>query len=223
MPSVRPLLFALLPLFAGCQLLSNFTEQAPASQPRFQGEISQQDGQLLFKPCLGKNSYQLVSAASDLSDEQLQALLNDAGKPLFADLRGMPDAYNPGENKGQLLVSQVYRLQTEGPACDDPNFKQLLVRAHGNEPLWNINIGRQGLVLERLGQPPVALPYLEERLPDGSSSISTEGDGLKLELWLTPQSCSDSMTGNIEHMTAELSLNDEELHGCAAFGARRSD
>ena len=35
MPTVRPLLFALLPLFGGCQLLNSFTEQPPVSEPRF--------------------------------------------------------------------------------------------------------------------------------------------------------------------------------------------
>jgi len=223
MPTVRPLLFALLPLFGGCQLLSSFTEQPPVSEPRFQGEVSQSAGQLQFSPCQGKVSYQLAGEPTRQFSAQIQALLKDSGQPLFADLRGMPASANPGTTDSPLVVSTFYRLQSEGHGCDDPNFRQLLVRAHGNEPLWNLNVSRQGLVLERAGQPSLALPYLEELLPDGSSSISTEADGLKLELWLTPQSCTDSMTGSIEHLTAELRLNDEVLHGCAAYGAKRSD
>ena len=223
MPSVRPLLFALLPLFGGCQLLSSYTEQPPVSQPRFQGEISQYGEQLMFKPCQGKNNYLLQGEVTTQYSAQIQSLIKDSGKPLFADLRGTPQAHDPAGTDGQLEVSKFYRLQSEGPACADPNFKQMLVRAHGNEPVWNVNISRQGLVLERRGQPTVALPYLEEQLADGSSSISTDGDGIKLELWLTPRDCTDSMTGSIEHLSAELTLNGTMLHGCAAYGAKRSD
>lgn len=219
MSTVRPLLFALLPLFGGCQLLSGFTEQATVTEPRFQGEVRRYAGQLQFTPCQSKISYQLEGETTSL----IEALLSDSGKPLFADLRGMPASANPGTTDSPLVVSSFYRLQSEGHGCDDPNFQKLLVRAHGNEPLWNLNISRQGLVLERAGKPSLALPYLEELLPDGSSSISTEADGLKLELWLTPQSCTDSMTGSIEHLSAELTLNGESLKGCAAYGAKRSD
>ena len=223
MSTVRPLLFALLPLFGGCQLLSSFTETAPVTEPRFQGKVSQVAGQLQFTPCQGNVSYQLAGEQTRLFSAQIQALLSDSGKPLFADLRGMPTSPNPGTTDSPLVVSRFYRLQSEGHGCDDPNFKQLLVRAHGNEPAWNVNISRQGMVLERMGQPSLALPYLEEQLPDGSFSVNTEADGLKLELWLTPQSCTDSMTGSIEHLSAELTLNGEALKGCAAYGAKRSD
>ena len=223
MSSVRPLLFALLPLFGGCQLLGSGTEHPATSQSRFQGQLSQSGDSLVFKPCQGKASYQLIGEQANLVAEQAQALLAESSQPLFADLRGIPKTLNTLTSEGSLQLDKVYRLQSEGPGCDDPNFKQLLLRAQGNEPAWNINISREGMVLERLGQPALALPYLEELLPDGSSSISTDADGLKLELWLTPQNCVDKMTGSIEHLTAELKLNDQVLEGCAAYCAKRSD
>jgi putative lipoprotein len=223
MPIVRPLLFALLPLFGGCQLFTVYTEQPLTSQPRFQGELSQSGDKLLFKSCQGKTSYLLVNEPTDAIAEQARTLMADSKQTLFADLSGTPEAFDPLVEEGRLRVTRIYRMQSEGHGCDDPNFKQLLIRAHGNEPAWNVNVSRQGLVLERLGQPSLALPYLEEQLPDGSASISTEADGLKLELWLTPQSCTDSMVDSIEHLTAELRLNDEVLHGCASYGARRSN
>lgn len=221
MSSVRPLAaLAFLPLFSGCQLMHVFSEQPVSSETRFQGEVTERAGQLLFKPCQGKSGYVLQGDAGTDLAATARALLTDSGQPLFADLSGTPEAGSP---EGSLLVSRVYRLQGEGPGCSDPNFKRLLLRAHGNEPGWNINVSSRGMVLERIGQPALALPYLEERLPDGSSSITTDADGLKLELWLTPQHCTDSMTGGLEHLSAELSLNGEILRGCAAYGAMRSD
>lgn len=223
MSTLRPLMFALLPLFAGCQMLNMFTEQPAAHMTRVQGEVSQRAEQLLLKPCQGKTSYLLVGEQSAALAEQATVLFADGGLPLFADLRGTTEPDNSGASEDRLVVGEVYRLQNEGPDCSDPNFKKLLVRANGHEPSWNININSKGLVLERMGQPALALPYLEEQLPDGSSSISTAADGLKLELWLIPQQCTDSMTGSIQHLTAELNLNGEVLRGCASYGAMRGE
>ncbi len=223
MPTLRPLMFVLLPWFAGCQMLNTFTEQPATIQTRVQGEVSQRADHLLLKPCRGKTSYLLVGEQSEALDEQAKVLFADNGKSLFADLRGVAEPGDSGATEEQLVVGEVYRLQSEGPDCSDPNFKKLLVRANGHEPSWNININSKGMVLERMGQPALPLPYLEEQLPDGSSSISTAADGLKLELWLIPKQCTDSMTGSIQHLTAELNLNGEVLRGCASYGAMRGE
>lgn len=222
MSVLRPLVFAVLPFFAGCQMFDRFSTPAPVSEQRIQGEISQSNGQLLLKPCADKTTYRLMTGQNTVFSDQAKRLLADSRTPLFADLSGTLEPGHSADTQGQLLVTQLYRLQGEGPGCSDPNFKQLLIRAHGNEPGWNININNKGLVLERMGQPALALPYLEEQLPDGGSSISTDADGLKLELWLSPQSCTDSMSGAIEHLTAVLNLNGETLKGCGSFGALRN-
>ena len=47
MSVLRPLVLAVLPLFAGCQMLNLFSAPAPVSEQRIQGEISQKNGQLI--------------------------------------------------------------------------------------------------------------------------------------------------------------------------------
>ena len=222
MSVLRPLVLAVLPLFAGCQMLNLFSAPAPVSEQRIQGEISQKNDQLILTPCAERATYQLLSEPNGMLTEQAKRLLEDTPAPLFGDLRGTLENGSSADSPRQLRVTRLYRLQAEGPGCSDRNFRHLLIRAHGNEPGWNININNKGLVLERMGQPALALPYLEEQLPDGGSSISTDADGLKLELWLSPQSCTDSMSGTIEHLTAVLQLNGETLHGCGSYGALRS-
>ena len=218
----RPLLFAALPFFAGCQMLDIFSAPAPVSDLRIQGEISQNNGQLILKRCADKTTYLLLTEQNPVFTDQIKTLLADSGAPLFADLRGTLEKGSSVKSLDQLAVTKLFRLQGEGPGCGDPNFKKLLIRAHGNEPGWNININSKGLVLERMGQVALALPYLEEQLPDGGSSISSEADGLKLEIWLSPQSCTDTMTGSVEHLTAVLNLNGETLRGCGSYGAMRN-
>ena len=214
-------LLALLPLFASCQLLAPGTPSQPSQPPRLQGEISQAGSQLLFRPCLEQRHFVLGDTANSALLRNSQSLLNDGHSVLFADLRGTLSASAENNHDGALAVSQVYRLQGEGHGCEDANFKQTLLRASGHEPSWSLRVGSQGMVLHRPGQEPLALPYLEEQLPEGRLHLSSEANGQRLGLWLTPQTCRDSMSGAIQHLSAELRLNDQVLRGCGHFGGAR--
>ena len=59
-------------------------------------------------------------------------------------------------------------------------------------------------------------------LTHGSFSLSSEANGQRLELWLAPQRCVDSMSGSVQHLSAELRLNGSVQRGCASFGGARS-
>ena len=143
-------------------------------------------------------------------------MLQAGGGPLFADLggqRGTDDRYT---------VSQLYRLQYEGNACEDPIFRRLQARAAGNEPFWSVEVNPKGMIIDRPGeQQSMVLPFLEERLPDGSQSLTSEANGKHVEVWLAPQRCVDSMSGNIYHLSAELRIDDTVQRGCAYYGGQR--
>lgn len=214
-------LFALLPLFAGCQLLAPAAPERSAVQPRMQGEISQVNGQLLLRPCQEQRRFILSDAATSGILRSSQQLMADGHTQLFADLRGELSASSDKTADGNLAVSQLYRLQGEGHGCDDSNFKQTLVHASGNEPGWSLRVSDQGMVLNRPGQEPLALPYMEEQLPEGRLHLSSEANGQRLALWLTPGQCQDSMSGSLQHLSAELRLDDQLMRGCAYFGGAR--
>ena len=80
-------------------------------------------------------------------------------------------------------------------------------------------VNAQGLLLQRPGQPDQVLPYVVESVPGGSSSYSTEANGEKLELWVAPARCVNSMSGAVNNLTAELRLDDKVMRGCAYPGA----
>lgn len=220
MTAARALLLALLPLFAGCQsLFSASTPPLPAGE-RLQGALTLHDGQLQLRPCSSLPPLEVsdATAAGDLK-EATSALLDDGNPQLFADVRGALDL-----QQTTLAVSRVYRLQGEGPGCADANFPRLIVRASGHEPGWSVMINREGLLLERQGEPAVALPYLEEQLPEGRLAFSSEANQQQLQLWLTPQRCQDSASGALSHLRAQLRLDDGRLlRGCAYYGGARND
>jgi putative lipoprotein len=223
MPRVRFLLLALLPAFAGCQMFSAQPEQAVVPAVRMQGELSNVDNRLVFRPCQEQRRFTLEDGGNTGVVQESAALLNNGKGTLFVDLQGQLLASKVPGSDGQINLSRLYRIQSEGQNCSDLNFKRLTIRASGHEPDWVINANNKGMILERPGQEALVLPYLEEQLPEGRFSLSSDANGKHLELWVAPQRCVDSMSGSVQHLSAELRVDGQVLRGCAYYGGARQD
>jgi putative lipoprotein len=224
MRAARSLLFVtLLPLFAGCQLLDAPRQSAShAGQTRMQGELTAADGRLVFQPCQEQRRYIINDTGGTSVLQQAATLADDRGK-LFADMRGRIVSSATAGTDSQLDVEQLYRLERSGTACEEVDFKRLTLRAAGHGPEWVLKASGKGLVLDREGQPTLAVPYVEEQLGDGRFNLGTEANGQKVELWVTPARCVDSASGSVQHMSAELRVNGQVQRGCAYFGGARDD
>lgn len=207
---------ALLPLFAACQLFDGTRESAShVGQTRMQGQLTAADGKLVFQAC-GEQRQYVVNDIGGTSVLQEAATLADQQGKLFADVRGKIAG-------DRLDLTQLYRVERSGTACDDPNFKQLILRAAGHGPEWNVKVSGKGMVIDREGQPPLAVPYVEEQLGDGRFNLSSEANNQRIELWVAPQRCVDSNTGSVQHMSAELRIDGKVQRGCGYFGGSRND
>ncbi|QXI13289.1 COG3650 family protein [Pseudomonas zeae] len=207
---------ALLPLFAACQLLDGQRESTShVGQTRMQGQLTAADGKLVFQPCQDQRQL-VVNDIGGTSILQEAATLADEQGKLFADVRGKVAG-------DRLDLTQLYRVERSGSACDDPNFKQLILRAAGHGPEWNVKVSGKGMVIDRAGQPPLAVPYVEEQLGDGRFNLSSEANNQRIELWVAPQRCVDSSTGSVQHMSAELRIDGQVQRGCGYFGGSRND
>jgi len=207
---------ALLPLFAACQLLDGQRESTShVGQTRMQGQLTAADGKLVFQPCQEQRQL-VVNDIGGTSILQEAATLADEQGKLFADVRGKV----AGDRLG---LTQLYRVERSGTACDDPNFKQLILRAAGHGPEWNVKVSGKGMVIDRAGQPPLAVPYVEEQLGDGRFNLSSEANNQRIELWVAPQRCVDSSTDSVQHMSAELRIDGQVQRGCGYFGGSRND
>lgn len=216
-------IIALLPLFAGCQMFaSQPASVSKAGLTRMQGELTAADGQLLFQPCQEQRRF-VVNDAGGTGVLQEAAALSDTQGKLFADLRGSISTSKTAGADSQLDLEKLYRVERLGSACDNPDFKRLILRAGGNAPQWSVNVTGKGMVIDRAGQPPLALPYLEEQLGEGRFNLSSEANNQHIELWVAPQHCVDSVSGSVQHMSAELRVNGQVQRGCAYFGGSRDD
>lgn len=219
------LLVALMPLFAGCQMLGTPSADDAVSKAgwvRMQGNLSGEGGRLMFQPCNEQRRYVVKDGANTGVLQEASALADTSGM-VFADLRGLFVASKTAGSEGQLDLRQIYRVERAGQACEDPNFKRLNLHVNGNNPAWNVNVSGKGMVIERLGKESIAVPYVEEQLPDGRFSVSSEANGNTMELWVAPQRCVDSVNGSVQHLTAELRLNGVTQRGCGYYGGSRDD
>lgn len=215
-------LFALLPLFAACQMFdSEPAKPSLAGLTRIQGELTAVGGKLLFQPCNDKRNY-VVNDTSGTSVLQEAASLAGQQGALFADLRGQFSGVASG-TQGSVDLQQLYRMERSTSACNDPDFKRTILRANGHNPAWSMNVTAKGMVLQREGQPPLAVPYVEEQIGEGRFNLMTEANNQKVELWVAPQRCVDPVSGSLQHMSAELRVNGQVQRGCAAFGGSRDD
>ncbi len=222
MRAVRPLLFALLPLFASCAMFDQQDETPVSPGTRMQGELSVSNGKLLLRPCQEQRRFVINDSGNTGLLQESASLLDSRDATLFADVSGNLGASPAAGTDGQLNLTRLYRVQREGHGCDDPNFKRQMLRASGHEPGWSVSVNAKGMVLERPDQEPLAVPYLEEQLPNGRFNLTSEANGLKLELWIAPQRCVDSATGAVQFLSAELRTNGKVERGCAYFGGSRT-
>jgi putative lipoprotein len=219
------LLFALLPVFAGCQLLpsqSTADKVSTAGMNRMQGTLSGAGGKLYFEPCNEQRRYALTDKGNTGILQEAASVVDKNGKA-FADIRGNFVASRAQGSDGQGDVYQLYRIERPSNACEDANFKRLTIHASGNNPKWNLNASGKGMVLEREGQEPFAVPYMEEQMPEGRFNLITDANDQHVELYVAPQRCVDPVTGSVQHLTAELRVNGQVQRGCAYFGAMRND
>ena len=218
-------LATLLPLFAGCQLTSLFDspDTAPAvlsGQTRMQGTLSASGGQLLFHPCDSQRSF-VIDDGGKTGILQEAATLSSQPGSLFADLRGRFDGNTIADKPGQLNLQTLYRIERVEGECKDPNFPLLGFYASGDQPAWNLKVNGQGLVIERPGEEPIALPYLEEQLPGGRVNLSSDANNRHIDVWMAPQRC---VTGSrVSFLSAEVRIDDQTYKGCAYLGGARSE
>ena len=158
------------------------------------------------------------------------ALTGGAGADsVYAEVQGrlvpMPPAAR-GEGLDRALhVLDVRRVTPvgEGGGCNQPPLAADF-RARGNEPFWNVDVARTGIVF-RQPEDSIAFPYAAPgmsatgRVYRTATTPAAPGDTVHhLTLTLERRPCADSMSGERMSWTAVAVLDARRLTGCAFEG-----
>lgn len=121
MPNVRPLLFTLLPLFAGCQLFRVYVPPTPATPAvRLQGELTTEQDRLLLRPCGEQRRLGLVSEKTGELRRDVDNLRADGQSSLFVDLRGWPQGSQQADLDGEVRLDGSIAYRAKARAATSP-------------------------------------------------------------------------------------------------------
>ena len=103
------------------------------------------------------------------------------------------------------------------PVAEAPGF-----RAFGNEPFWNVTLSAaDGIVYGRMGEGDISFPYVAPRYTTDESTTHVFGpvqDGTAqhhIEVRISDENCPDTMADIVHPMRAKVTVDGEELLGCA--------
>lgn len=170
-----------------------------------------------FETCDGARYWVTDATGGDLQ-QSYEASIGTAYQSRFVEIMAIrlptSDAAFAAPYDEQLRITELLRLETEGPGCSldlgDARF-----RASGVEPFWHLDVNTDTLRLSRLGQAPVifAASAVESNASTAIWRAASESETLTLTLEKTR--CTDSMSGSMFAYTADVRLAGETLSGCA--------
>lgn len=244
-PASALLLSAVLAVLSGCQPDAPAPAEAPttnaigtttpASAPPAtdaesslaikRGTVALTTDTRVLRLCGGSEDLWLAQQDDQTLDETYARLAGEPGTPLFVEVRGEriptpPGAAIPASFKQAFVLEELLYagVVSEGGGCAAavPAYRVL---ARGNEPFWSVEIDSDQLLLREVDAA-AATRFSVQETQDAEGSVTYRGaSGNKtLEITVTNNSCSDSMSGEYFAYAADLKLDGRTLRGCARVG-----
>ncbi|MGB3561522.1 MAG: hypothetical protein WBC09_00520 [Thermoanaerobaculia bacterium] len=193
---------------------------------------------LTLQPC-GSAELVWVAEARDADlRKAADGLSVGSGTPVLARVLGK--AFKPRQGgPGAAYESGIYVLQwvflaedTSGcpvpvpvpeestePAAEGEGMPVLpagvTLRALGNEPFWHVDVAAASVRVGRLGFEDLEFAVTGPAAAGGIRTWAGEGGGHRFELVVEQAECPDTMADRTYSFTARLTLDGQELSGCA--------
>jgi uncharacterized membrane protein len=106
-------------------------------------------------------------------------------------------------------------------SCGSPGAEVPDLRAFGNEPFWSVTIPTaDSIVYGRMGEVDIPFPYEGSEYVEGDSifvlgPIHDATGQHEIEIRISTQDCQDTMADVVHPMRALVTIDGEELSGCA--------
>lgn len=183
-----------------------------------------------FKICGHEQSFWVEDGTGEDLWSLYRRMSGYPNRPLYMRVRGElqdPPATGFGSHyEKQLVIRELRHAATESAGCFE-DLSRFMFRAQGNEPSWNVEVSRSGIVFSELGgagnlffsyNPPVTA---EGHLVFWGSGRAEEPRTIQLSL--TEKPCDDTMADTRYSFQAVVMLGDRELAGCARRGRQTAD
>jgi uncharacterized membrane protein/heat shock protein HslJ len=179
-----------------------------------------------FTPCQRKVEYWVLDQTDGDLWKVYQALTHQPYQPIYVELRGRlgpsPRDGFGADYDGQVTARELRRAGLETRGCAE-NLSDIIFRASGNEPFWNVQISESGILFSEMGKPQLNFPFVHPKVSDRKwvflSKIQspTQHD---IQVSIDEKRCIDSMSGEHFSFTAQVTLDGVQFMGCTREGLR---
>jgi len=175
-----------------------------------------------FRDCGSRVTYWVNDSLADMQKPYEQAVqpLVYPYESVYAEVKGYLAGKSAlgyaSEYENVLVVTEIIRLEAKSLRTHCYNYEFI---ALGNEPFWSLHIvpDEQQIILKDLGAEKIyQFPYQSANIGGGVHRFETaNGTKDKLVIVIREESCSDGMSDNKYHYSAEVTINGRTLKGCA--------
>jgi uncharacterized membrane protein len=191
---------------------------------RYRGHIVIGHEARAFTECDSGREAWIIDATNGDLGAIYSALAVEPYQPLYFEVgatwQGVPEAGFAADFNEAIRIHEVRQAEREGFGCR-ANPAAFAFRANGNEPSWRIEVRESGLSFAAPGQDAMVFPSIVREDSDNGTRISASSAGADIELIVSAERCTDSMSGSIYPLTAEVRFGESTFRGCAMDGALR--
>lgn len=187
---------------------------------RKMGLVSWDDAGARFVSCDESRSGAVIDG---MRDEPVRALYDELalapGQALFFDVEGRwldtAAAGLDAPDEKTLEITDVYRVEREGPGCELA-FEESLFVGFGSEPAWRVDVRRDGAALWSADRSENVVFEGDGQLAERQFEFENEQYFLRLSYLELP--CRDPMSGSYFSHTVEFTIGGGRFKGCAVPG-----
>jgi uncharacterized membrane protein/heat shock protein HslJ len=215
-------LIAILLLFASILLFFHATSYG---NDYFRGHLVLGHEVRSFTPCERKVKYWVLDQTGGDLWKVYKELTHKPYQPIYVEVLGHEGA-PPSDGFGadydrQVTVRELRRAGLETRGCAE-DLKNMIFRASGNEPFWDVQILEGSIVLSELGNRKLTFPSVHTEVSNDRwvfASKTQAPDQHDIRISITKKRCSDTMSGELFSFSSQVNLDDSKYVGCAREGS----
>jgi uncharacterized membrane protein/heat shock protein HslJ len=177
-----------------------------------------------FTPCENKAEYWVLDQTGGNLWKVYKELTHQPYQPIYVEVRGRlgpppSDGFGADYDR-QVTVRELRHAGIETRGCAE-DLKDILFRASGNEPFWNLQISENDIVFSEMEKPHLTFPHAHPEVSDGRwVFVSTIKEPARhdIRISITEKKCTDTMSGELFSFSSQVSLDGNKYVGCAVEG-----
>jgi len=177
-----------------------------------------------FTPCEKKVEYWVYDQTGGDLWKVYKEITHQPYQPIYVEVLGHlgpppSDGFGADYDR-QVTIRELRRAGLETRGCSE-DLRDIVFRASGNEPFWNVQISESNIIFSEMGKPQLSFPHAHPEVSDHNwvfVSKIRERSQHDIRISITEKRCIDTMSGEHFSFSSQVSLDGSKYAGCAVEG-----